>query len=71
MTQFKEGDKVKFTDKYGIEQIGTYLEESTIPTCDGELSGHSVVAHPFKDIDYDEPVKCFVMTGNLTKVETQ
>ena len=64
MTEFKNGDIVQFTDKYGITQTGIYQEAGTIPDIrtnpPTEIEGHRVLAKPFQDIGSDTEVICFV-----------
>lgn len=70
MTEFKPGDKVKFTDKYGKLQRGIYESLGSYPAIgEGgkmtEFPSDIVKARPFADLGNDSEILCSCGIGNL------
>lgn len=64
MTDFKKGDQVKFTTKFGDELIGTFEEYDTVPYGTGEKEVYIVMAKPFESMG---DIRCIVPIGHLER----
>lgn len=68
MSDFKPGDEVEFTSKFGDRVTGVYERASEMPGADGPVRGHDVRSdNAFGPFSSTRNVLCFVSSG-LRKV---